>query len=297
MMPQSYPQLIPSEPLLENRISKEWFSYLPKKPGVYRFYDDAGLLLYVGKAKNLRNRLFSYKRAKSGQVSSKVSKLIARISTIELDITDSELDALLMENRLIRQNRPEYNRINKETETYYFVYFKPGVEGLEFRLAMRIHDETDPNNWYGCLKGHASVRRAMGCLLRFLWMTEHTVVDPMHLPVQLTRNLTPMRFYLAWGENSVINETNGFALVQKWLMGESCELLDWFAVHLDYSQKPDRPIFQNLHFEYQLECLKWYYDRKLVQHRILRKGRRLIAQDEIDDEMVKVFVDSPEYPM
>lgn len=53
--------LIPAQPILENRLGKEAFDPIPQQPGVYRFYDQRGELLYVGKAKNLRRRLFGYK--------------------------------------------------------------------------------------------------------------------------------------------------------------------------------------------------------------------------------------------
>src|SRR6056297_2242828 len=196
--------LIPAAPLLEERLGAGYFDHIPTTPGIYRFYDEADELLYVGKAKNLRTRVFSYKRAKPGQVSRKVSRLIGRIDRVEFEETDSERDALLLENHWIRDKRPPFNSANKQTEAYYFIYFKPSRDALEFRLAMRIHDETDPANWYGSFKGHAPVRRSLGCLLQLLWMAEHGRHSPHHLPVQLTRRLTPIHFYMSHTENSPI---------------------------------------------------------------------------------------------
>lgn len=95
-------QLFHTGPLLEKRLGKEAFESIPTSPGIYRFYDVNGDLLYVGKAKNLRRRLFGYKRAKPGKVSRKVSTLIGKIRSVIWVETATEHDALLLENRMIR---------------------------------------------------------------------------------------------------------------------------------------------------------------------------------------------------
>lgn len=280
--------LFEAQPLLEHRLGTERFEPIPPTPGVYRFYDASGELLYVGKAKNLRQRLFSYKRARAGQVSRKVARLISRISDMVWVETESEQDALLLENRMIRGDRPPFNHANKEPETYYFVYLKPDEElGLEFRLAMRIHDETEESFWHGCFKGHRVVRQSFGCLLRLLWMAVHGVSDPMFLPVQLSRNLTPMRYQLP-PVQSCQNPGNAqgmpSGLIHSWINGESCEILDWFVVQIECGKK--LPLFQRLHLEYHLEILKWFYDSRLVPHRLMRGEKSRIEQDEVDDMIV-----------
>ena len=280
------PSLFSAEPLLERRLGKEPFDAVPPVPGVYRFYDGRGELLYVGKAKNLRVRLFSYKRAKPGQVSRKVSELIGRIRSFVYVETPTERDALLLENRMIRGERPPYNSANKETETYYFVYLRPDESGLEFRLAMRIHEETDSKFWYGCYKGHAPVRHSLGCLLRLLWMAEHGVADPMHLPVKLNRNLTPMRFILSWNQaHSPALTTCLPDLMEQWIRGENDELTRWLAVQIEAGRQLS--LFQRLWLEYHLDQISGFYRKKLSRHHTLRNGRNRIAQDELDDLLVK----------
>jgi len=279
------PSLFTTEPLLERRLGREPFDAVPSVPGVYRFYDHRGELLYVGKAKNLRTRLFSYKRAKPGQVSRKVSELIGRIRSFVYVETPTERDALLLENRMIRGERPPYNHANKETETYYFVYLKPDKAGLEFRLTMRIHEDTGQENWHGCFKGHAPVRQSMGCLLRLLWMAEYSVTDPMHLPVKLNRNLTPMRFTLPWNPARSPALSSGLPeLLNRWIRGESDEVTDWFGIQIEAGQQ--LTLFQRLWLEYHLDQLATFYRKKLSRHRTLRNGRNHILQEELDDLLV-----------
>lgn len=278
--------LIEPQPLLEERLGPETFNAIPKTPGIYRFYDSDDTLLYVGKAKNLRNRLFTYKRAKPGQVSRKVSRLIGRINRFEIEETDSERNALLLENRWIRDKRPPFNHANKQTEAYYFIYFKPSKTELEFRLAMRIHDETDPGDWYGSFKGHAPVRRSLGCLLQLLWMSEHDVSHPHHLPVQLTRRLTPVRYVMPFSADSLIDTYSVQDMIREWFLGESCDILDFLLIMIEEENRQLTP-FQIRFLEDRLHHLKNFYDRTLTRYRHIRGERRLIPQDELDDLVVE----------
>lgn len=283
-------QLISSEPVLENRLGTEQFNKVPKKPGIYRFYDKRGSLLYVGKAKNLRSRLFSYKRARTGRVSSKVSRLIGQIHSFKLDITQTAQEALLLENQWIRKKRPPFNHANKQPETYYFVYLKPDDNVLEFRLAMKIHDDTDKAFWYGCFKGHEPVRRSMGCFLQLLWMAENRISDPHYLPVQLTRNLTPMFYRLPLVKISPTLLCDVYDLIRDWMLGRSCEILEWMAVQIECGKR--LPVFHTRFMEDRIDHLKTFYDRKLLRHCRLRQlhsenNTQNIKQNELDDLLIK----------
>ncbi len=285
-MDTQHPSLFPAKPVLEQRLGPELFDPVPASPGVYRFFDEKGELLYVGKSKNLRRRLFSYKRAKAGQVSGKVSRLISRIAHFVYEVTESERDALLLENRLIRELRPPFNHANKEPETYYYLLLKPVEAGLRFRLSMRIHEEDDTEHVFGCFKGHTAVRRSAGCLLRLLFMAEHGLQQPIHLPVLLTRNLTPANYTMPWHQGHSPGMTDGVnGMVCLWLRGESPELIDWLVVQIDCGSRLS--LFQSRFLEYHLECLMWFYEKKLVPHRLARGKKQLLTQNELDDRMVE----------
>lgn len=95
-----------------------------QRPGVYRMLDAAGTLLYIGKAKNLKNRLSSY--FKSGQHSPKTAALVAKIAQIETIITTNETEALLLEQTLIKQWRPPYNILLRDDKSYPYVVLSEG---------------------------------------------------------------------------------------------------------------------------------------------------------------------------
>ena len=102
------------------RISPSDLNKLPDNPGVYRFLDADEVLIYVGKAKSLRKRVSSYFSKTSG-INRKTRKLVSEIKAIEVTLVNSEFDALLLENNLIKQNQPRYNILLKDDKTFPYI--------------------------------------------------------------------------------------------------------------------------------------------------------------------------------
>lgn len=92
----------------------------PKKPGVYRFYNKSAGVIYVGKAKDLKARVSSYFNENTGQ-NRKTTKMVSEIATIEFTIVNSEFDALLLENSLIKQYQPRYNILLKDDKSFPYI--------------------------------------------------------------------------------------------------------------------------------------------------------------------------------
>jgi len=101
---------------------KEIASVLPENPGVYQFFDDKGAIIYIGKAKNLRRRVLSY--FTKNHDNAKVRVMVRRISRIEHIVVDTEIDALLLENSLIKKHQPRYNILLKDDKTFPWICIK-----------------------------------------------------------------------------------------------------------------------------------------------------------------------------
>lgn len=99
---------------------QEKLASLPTAPGVYLMKDEAGEVIYVGKAVNLRNRVRSYFQ-KSAAHPLKTHALVEHISDLEYIVTDSEVEALILENNLIKKYSPRYNVRLKDDKTYPFI--------------------------------------------------------------------------------------------------------------------------------------------------------------------------------
>jgi len=104
---------------MNNRLT-DVVQRLPELPGVYRFYNEADELVYVGKAKNLKKRVSSY-FSKSSGVNRKTLRLVSEIRKIDFTVSNSEFDALLLENNFIKQNQPKYNILLKDDKTFPYL--------------------------------------------------------------------------------------------------------------------------------------------------------------------------------
>lgn len=99
---------------------KDVVARLPESPGIYRFYSEEDVLIYVGKAKSIRKRVSSY-FSKAVGVNRKTLKLVSEIRKIDYTVSNSEFDALLLENNFIKQNQPKYNILLKDDKTFPYI--------------------------------------------------------------------------------------------------------------------------------------------------------------------------------
>jgi excinuclease ABC subunit C len=105
---------------------QSFLASLPTKPGVYRMLGKEGEILYVGKARHLKNRVSSYFHGRSH--ADRTQALLAQVTSIEITVTASETEALLLEFNLIKQHRPRYNVLLKDDKSFPFIH----VSGHEF---------------------------------------------------------------------------------------------------------------------------------------------------------------------
>lgn len=132
-------------------IVKQKLAVLPSKPGVYRYFDKNGTLIYVGKAKNLKRRVSSYfNKEQYG----KTRVLVSKIADLEYSIVDSESEALLLENTMIKQYKPRYNIMLKDDKTYPWICIKKEAYPRVFLTRKKLSDGSD---YYG---PYPSVRMA-----------------------------------------------------------------------------------------------------------------------------------------
>lgn len=140
---------------------------LPKSPGVYQFKNVDGNIIYVGKAKNLRNRVRSYFQSKKGH-DPKRDILVSKITDVELVVTDSEVEALLIENNLIKEHSPRYNIRLKDDKSYPYIV----VTNEEYpRIFPTRQIRRDGSRYYG----------------------PYTDVKAMHLMLRTLRGIFPIR--------------------------------------------------------------------------------------------------------
>ncbi len=124
---------------------------LPGKPGIYQYFDREGKILYIGKAKNLKKRVASYFNKDIGQ-SGKLRVLVSKIAEIRHIVVDTELDALLLENNLIKKYQPRYNVMLKDDKTFPWICIKKEPFPRIFSTRNVIHDGSQYFGPYASVK-------------------------------------------------------------------------------------------------------------------------------------------------
>lgn len=144
-----------------------FFDSVPEAPGVYFFLDEAGEILYIGKAKNIRNRLLGHRR--SG------AEMLPHIHQVRWEIHRSEKAALARENELLHTVRPPYNIADTQSRHHLYIGWRvaktdtPEYLEAEFVLSSEEMDFTPEFQVYGCFKYRHRTKLAYMALLRLLW--------------------------------------------------------------------------------------------------------------------------------
>ena len=128
---------------------------LPNSPGVYIMHDKDDTIIYVGKAVNLHNRVRSYFRKIVGR-GPQIDKMVSQIARFEYIVTDSELEALVLENNLIKEHSPKYNTMLKDDKTYPYIKVTLGDEYPRILFSREI--KKDRSKYYGPYTSAAAVK-------------------------------------------------------------------------------------------------------------------------------------------
>ncbi|MBM4405164.1 MAG: excinuclease ABC subunit UvrC [Chloroflexi bacterium] len=148
---------------MEPEKSVRLLAATPTKPGVYLMKDAKAQVLYVGKAANLRNRLRSY-FGNPGEFSLKIAELMPRVEDFEYIVTDSEAEALLLENTLIKKHKPRFNIRLKDDKTYPYIKVTLAEDFPRLEVTRRV--ASDGNRYFGPFASASSMRKTMAMLKR-----------------------------------------------------------------------------------------------------------------------------------
>jgi excinuclease ABC subunit C len=211
--------------LFDRKFGAQRIGELPRGPGVYLFRDAAGRVLYAGKAKDLRRRLAGYRNASRRKAHRKMRALVREAASLEVRPHESEKQALLAENELIRTLRPPFN----VDGAFAFLYPALGVGGADGRVMLAFTSTPEEWSslalrWHGCFRSRLRARAAFDALVALFGRLGHR--EPMsRLPaVPLRRGARLEAFRRLPPELS--------AAADAFLAGESAHLLPLLAERL-----------------------------------------------------------------
>jgi predicted GIY-YIG superfamily endonuclease len=257
--------LIPDPRPLDERLGGDFFRQAPHCPGVYLMKDAADRVLYVGKAKDLNQRLSHYRAANPDRMPRRHLRLVNQVSRIELQFCDSESAALKRETKLIRSLKPKFNRVGVWPGRPRFITWR--VEGDQLQITVV---ETPTVGWqrFGPLGGGAlPLQRTIA---RLLWLALNPDRPLAQLPLGwMTRH---SRDFHATLRSTLAGEAA--AAMEAFFWDSVDEFLPWLETRLTGRPQP----FERGVIDSELEILQEFGARNRAnQNRANQKGRNQLA--------------------
>ena len=176
-MPASQALLFPDPRPLVERLGHDFFRQLTDRPGVYLMHDAAGLVLYVGKAKNLRKRLGSYRVANPDRLGRRHLRLLSQVARIDLQECPDESAALAKEAELLLALKPKFNRAGVWPATPRFLVWRRTAQTLELAIT-----ETPTTGWQAWGPFGSGIAYLRAALVRLLWFAINPVSGSTAMP-------------------------------------------------------------------------------------------------------------------
>jgi predicted GIY-YIG superfamily endonuclease len=248
-MAESQPMLFAPEKPLVKRLGKRFFRKIPRQAGVYKMHDAAGQIVYVGKAKNLRQRLASYRVAHPERLGRRHLRLLQSVTRIEFDLCANESAALKHEAKLIRELKPKFNRAGVWQGRAQFLAWRGENGGLEFM----VH-ETPLTGWerFGSLGAYAPRLRAM--LVRLVWRAMNASAGCERMPRGWMENRMPELTRIECAER--LGEVQDVLAQAFW--GSPALFMNWLAQGLN----EDRPPFERAAIAKDVEELELFFEQQ-----------------------------------
>ncbi len=231
---------------------------LTPRPGVYRMLNGDAEVLYVGKAGNLRRRVSSYFRSRHD--STRISRLVAEICAIEVTVTHTEAEALLLEANLIKSLRPRYNVLLRDDKSYPYIYLSAGAFP---RLAFHRGSRRGPGRYFGPYPSAGAVRETLNLLQKLFRVRqcEDSFFRNRSRPClqyQIKRCSAPCTGLI---------DAPGYACevqhAELFLEGKSDELVDILADRMEVNSR-SLEFEQAAHFRDQIRHLRQVQERQYV---------------------------------
>ena len=158
-----------SSPEIGKEVIKKELALIPKLPGVYKMLNSKNEILYVGKAKNLPNRLKSYVSEKNHII--RTERMLSQTQKLEITTTSNESEALLLEANLIKKHKPKFNILLKDDKSFPYIF----ISDHEFpRIERHRGAKNKPGKYYGPFASSLAVNSAIKTLQRIFWLRSCT---------------------------------------------------------------------------------------------------------------------------
>jgi hypothetical protein len=245
------------QPLVE-RLGRDFFRNLPERPGVYLMRDAREVVLYVGKAKNLRKRLGSYRVANPERMPRRHLRLLRAVVRIELQECDDERAALVRESELLRTLKPRFNRAGTWPGKARFLSWKTNADAIQFAIT-----ESPQADWNQCGPVGAGAFPLCALLARLLWLATNRATRVEQLPEGWTagRTIAPILMRGVGGDSSALLEAR--VRLESLFAGEVDDFCQW----IENCRSPVGTSFERAWLDAEFESLREWFKPSLKRAR------------------------------
>jgi excinuclease ABC subunit C len=215
---------------------------LPKSPGIYQYFDARGRLLYIGKAKNLANRVKSYWRftpslAPNPKLSARIVKMLNETASMHTIVVESEHDALILENSLIKQLKPKYNILLRDDKTYPYIYIDLSEAYPRFEITRKVIEGKDIRYFGPYSVGARDILDAVYELCKLVQKKGCLRAGKACLYYQLEKCLAPCEFPVSQDAyRAIIDEAVQYIENKKLLVGKLKEKMAFYAEMMRFEE-------------------------------------------------------------
>lgn len=208
--------------------AQEFLRHLTHQPGVYRMYDETGEVIYVGKAKDLKKRVSSYFRKQLD--TPKTQTLVRQIASMDITVTNTEAEALILENNFIKKYRPRYNVLLRDDKSYPFILVS---QHQHPRLAFHRGARREQGDYFGPFPNGVAVRESLRLMQKLFPVRQcddsyYRARSRPCLQYQLQRCLAPCVNYCSDTEyNTQVN------LAKQFLRGNNQQVIDTLVTYME----------------------------------------------------------------
>lgn len=257
--------------------------YLPDLPGIYKYFDATGKIIYIGKAKNLKKRVSSY--FVGNQHNGKTRVLISHISEIDYVVVETELDALLLENNLIKQHKPKYNILLKDDKTFPWICVKKEPFPRVFSTRTLIKDGS---NYFGPYSNVKSMHGLIA-LVKELYPLRNCNLDLQKNKIEAGSFKVCLEYHIGnclgpcEGKQSSENYADGINYIEEILKGKVFGLIQ--VLKKKMSEHSDKFEYEEAHaIKNKIEILKNFQSKSMI---VSPKINELDVITIIEDEPYK----------
>lgn len=239
--------------------AKDFLRRLTHRPGVYRMLNAAHDIIYVGKARDLRKRVSSY--FTRSQQAPKTAAMLAHVANVEVTVTNTEAEALLLENSLIKQHRPRFNILLRDDKSYPYIY--ASTEHAFPRLRFHRGPRKGPGRYFGPYPGTTAVRQTLNELQKLF------LIRPCKDSFFRNRSRPCLQYQIKRCTAPCVNliseadYAQDFEAALQFLEGRSADVIDTFVKRME-AASADQSYEQAARYRDQIAKLKEVAARQLV---------------------------------